>query len=153
MARLSQGSLNFLKIMTRHGKNTLGRVIKTIRDYGPDAIAGNLINVDTLQMALEGAGFRKGDIGDRYWYRNIVSHFSGYIAELKAVSPDGDTYVFVVESNYGSSIILDVDNVGPYKEEYNKNNTATNTTPGYSWKPATSSSLMEAPSWVERRER
>lgn len=112
MARLSQGSLNTLKLMSREEKDTLGRAIQLIRYHGPDYLAGDLIDVDTLQLALEGSGFRKADIGnDGYWYKNLTDS----IAELKAVSPIGHAYLFIVESNFYCSIILSVENVGLYE--------------------------------------
>lgn len=62
-------------------------------------LAGEKIDVDTLQFGLILAGYKKGSLGEKdIWYKNIKSDASGYIAKLEAVSPSNIKVEFIVET-------------------------------------------------------
>lgn len=111
MPRLSEESLNMVKRMNKRERDLLGSTIKHIREQGVEMLPGEWVDVDTLQIALEACGFKKGKIGDNgCWYRNITSNVCGYIAEMEAVDPaDGRTYTIIVECDAIGVMVKAVD--------------------------------------------
>lgn len=97
-----------LEELNERDRENILDAIDVITNQNVTWLAGWGLDVDSLQLALEMSGYKKGSIGrnEDIWYRNIISNSGGYIAELEAISPEGYKHTFVVRAtDFGTEVI------------------------------------------------
>lgn len=84
-------------------------LVAEIRENGVEYIAGNCVDVDTLQKALAKLGYTKGNLGsdEDIWYKNIIDNY-GYIAHLEAISPDKQSILTAIVVCFDEPYIIGI---------------------------------------------
>jgi len=81
-----------------------------IEDYDLSGLDGLTCSVDFLQETLESIGFFSYT-GEDLWYENVLNTSDGYVAYMKAVSPQGQVWKLTVDAYGGTPYVTEVERI------------------------------------------